>query len=322
VRRPHFGRINTRAQGADSDINFVRVKLLHNPKAGRAEYSKKKLIAALRQAGHQVSYKSTKERGWTKNLASREDLILVAGGDGTVGKVAHKLIGRRTPLAILPTGTANNLAHTLGFTEPTQELINRLHFGEPTGFDVGVAVGPWGERHFFEATGAGLLADYLRQPKPKIQELSREEEMRWHVFHLRKLLGNYPARQWKLTVDGKKITGPFLMLEAMNVRSVGPALHLAPKARTEDGLFELIIVREEDRDALMDYLGRRFQSRHKVPLGLPILRFRKLRIRCRRTHFHIDSESWPAKKKELDRPVKVEIRIKPSALMISRLTRD
>lgn len=218
---------NTRACATHYDIKFVRVTLLHNPRAGRAEYSKKKLKRALREAGHKVSYQSTKERGWKGSLAAAKDLILVAGGDGTVGKVAHKLIGRTTPLAILPTGTANNLARSLGFTDSMQELINHLHFGRPAGFDVGVAQGPWGRRRFFEAAGAGLLAEYLQMPKPESRDLSREEEMKWHVVHLRKLLRSYPPFQWRLTIDGRRLGGRFLMLEAMNVCSVGPALQLA-----------------------------------------------------------------------------------------------
>jgi len=128
----------------------VRVTLLQNPKAGRAEFSKKKLKRTLRAAGHKVTYQSTRERGWKKSLANSKNLVVVAGGDGTVGKVAQRLIGHRTPLAILPTGTANNLARSLGFTDSVQESIEQLRNGQPVGFDVGVARGPWGERYFFE----------------------------------------------------------------------------------------------------------------------------------------------------------------------------
>ena len=100
--------------------------LLHNPKAGRGEYSEKNLKRALRAAGHKVDYHSTKERGWKKAIASAKGLIVVAGGDGTVGKVARELIGRKTSLSVLPLGTANNLARALGFTRPVRELIEQL----------------------------------------------------------------------------------------------------------------------------------------------------------------------------------------------------
>jgi diacylglycerol kinase family enzyme len=90
--------------------------------------------------------------------------VLVAGGDGTVGKIARHLIGRKIPLSVLPLGTANNLARTLGFHPSVETLIAQLKDGESSKFDVGLARGPWGKRYFFEGAGAGLLAEYLRAP--------------------------------------------------------------------------------------------------------------------------------------------------------------
>lgn len=95
-----------------------------------------------------------------------------------------------------------------------------------------------------------------------------------------------------------------------------------PAARTEDGQLELILVREEERDTLMDYLGRRLQSKHEVPFGLTVLPFRNLKIACRKTPFHIDSDLWPEKGTKPSRATRVEISVKPSALMISRPTKD
>jgi diacylglycerol kinase family enzyme len=143
----------------------MRITLLHNPKAGRKEFTGKQLTAALRDAGHKVTYRSIKGRSWSAAMAKPADLIIAAGGDGTVGKVARRLAGRKTPLSVLPLGTANNLARTLGFDQPVQKLIARIGEGKLKGFDVGLARGPWGSRYVFEGIGAGLLAEYLRLPK-------------------------------------------------------------------------------------------------------------------------------------------------------------
>ena len=72
-------------------------------------------MAALAKAGHQVTYQSTKERGFKKALKQPTDLVLVAGGDGTTAKVASPLVDSGIPLSVLPLGTANNLARALGF---------------------------------------------------------------------------------------------------------------------------------------------------------------------------------------------------------------
>lgn len=316
--RGRFGRTNTRSRGLDYDIKCVRVMLLHNPKAGRGEYSKNKLTRAFRKAGHQVRYRSTKGRGWKRSIKDSKELIVVAGGDGTVGKVAHQLIGRSKPLTILPIGTANNLARSLGFTGSVQELIDQIAAGKAVEFDIGVATGPWGRRYFFEAAGAGVLAEYLRLPRPDKGDLSREEEMTWHVVRMLRLLRSYRPFKSRLSVDGRRREGSFLMLEAMNVTSAGPALKLAPRARTGDGQLDLILVRKGDRERLIEYLGQRVRGKSVAATRLPVVHFRKLTIESFRRPFHIDSEPWPGKGEKPSGPLKVELEIEKSALLIHR----
>src|SRR5262245_31057092 len=95
----------------------MRVTLIHNPGAGDDKQpSKGQLEALIREAGHDVRYQSVREQGWSKVLKKAADLIAVAGGDGTVGKVARRLIGRGIPIAVLPVGTANNISRTLAAT--------------------------------------------------------------------------------------------------------------------------------------------------------------------------------------------------------------
>src|SRR5262245_27837869 len=93
-----------------SEFRSVRVTLMHIPAAGgESQPARDELLALLVRAGHRVRYQSVRERGWTRALEARADLVAVAGGDGAVGRVARRMVGRREPLAILPTGTANNL---------------------------------------------------------------------------------------------------------------------------------------------------------------------------------------------------------------------
>ncbi len=61
---------------------------MHNPKAGDAKHGKKELMAALAKAGHHAIYQSTKKSDYKKALKKSTDLVIAAGGDGTVAKVA------------------------------------------------------------------------------------------------------------------------------------------------------------------------------------------------------------------------------------------
>src|SRR6266498_4685466 len=102
----------------------MKVTLLHNPYAGDADQpSGDEILSLIRSAGHSAVYQSSKEPGWEKALEEAADIVAVAGGDGTVGKVAKRLIGNHTPIAVLPLGTANNIATALNLTDPPIEHL-------------------------------------------------------------------------------------------------------------------------------------------------------------------------------------------------------
>lgn len=299
----------------------MRITLIHNPKAGDAKHGKRQLMAALAKAGHHATYQSTKEPGLRKALQEPTDLVLVAGGDGTTAKVAYRLVDSGVPLGVVPLGTANNLARALGFVASPEEIIARLEGGKKRAFDVGLAYGPWGERYFFEGAGGGLLADYVRAAKkdrkkhPKLKKLSKEQEMARHGALLRRMLHDYRARQWKIEIDGKDISGRYILWEAMNIHSVGPALYLAPRAATRDGRFDFACARPADRALLAKHFDARVAGR-KSNSPLPARKFRELRVVWNDSTLHLDDKLWPDKKQSQKSSSEIKITIKHSALII------
>src|SRR6185436_18057135 len=102
----------------------MRITLIHNADAGSANGDAGALVEMLRDAGHTVRYQAYKREGWKRALEEPADAIAVAGGDGTIGKVAKRIAGRGIPIAPLPAGTANNIARTLGLNgRPDEELV-------------------------------------------------------------------------------------------------------------------------------------------------------------------------------------------------------
>ena len=299
----------------------MRITLIHNPNAGDAEHGEKQLMAALAKAGHHATYQSTKERGFKKALKQPTDLVLAAGGDGTTAKVAARLVDSGIPLSVLPLGTANNLARALGFLASAEEIIARLEGGTKRAFDVGLASGPWGEEYFFEAAGGGLLADYVRAAKKEAKKnketrkLSKEQEMARHSALLRRMLHDYPARQWKIEIDGKDISGRYILWEAMNIRSVGPALYLAPGAATKDGRFDFACARQADCARLAKHFDARVAGK-KSNSPLPTRKFRELRIVCKGSTIHLYDKLWTDEKESAKSSNEIRITVKPSALII------
>ena len=125
-RLPDTGPEKARFPVSDSPSRLMRAILVHNPTAGTASHTAEQLTTILKEAGYSdVMYCSTKERQHKRALLSIADLVLIAGGDGTIAKVIRCLPQNDIPVAILPLGTANNVARSIGLhTDP--ELAARM----------------------------------------------------------------------------------------------------------------------------------------------------------------------------------------------------
>jgi len=295
----------------------MRVLLIHNPKAGDRKHGKKQLLWSLKKNGLQEFYQSIKERGWEKAFKKPVDVVIAAGGDGTVHETAWKIMDSGIPLAILPLGTANNLARSLGFTGSVDEILQSLHCGKSQAFDVGVARNGSQRDYFLEAASGGLFADYFPAAEANKKEgASPEEELREHLSLLRELVFNYRARHWKMSIDGKDISDRYILWGAMNIRSAGPALHLAPKAKTNDGRLDFVAVREDERRDFIEHVDTHLSGRkNRVPL--PVRKFRELKVTSVPGGMHLDGEPWPRKNKKNGKARgKVEITVKRAALLV------
>jgi hypothetical protein len=133
----------------------VRTIVLHNPTAGSGDVSAEDLLAALTAGGIASRYCSTKQPDFADALGEPADLIVAAGGDGTVLEVISHVRDRSIPIAILPLGGANNIARSLGMaTDPLGIARAGWRETEVLRLDVGTAAGPWGERLFVESVGS------------------------------------------------------------------------------------------------------------------------------------------------------------------------
>ncbi|HEY3076185.1 MAG TPA: diacylglycerol kinase family protein [Burkholderiales bacterium] len=283
----------------------MRVTLIHNPGAGRQHAGDAaKLRKFLGDAGHEVRYQSAKEDDWKRALKKAADLVVVAGGDGTVAKVTRRMVGRGVPVGVLPSGTANNIARALGLVErPFEELVRGWERPRRVKLDVGIAAGPWGERYFVESVGAGLFAGLLASPSRK--ELKKAKKGKAAVESALRRLSKAAARCEPLEVtaalDGRDISGRYLLLEAVNLPYVGPNLHLAHDSQPGDGQFDVVLVTEDERERLLYYLEHWQENRERLGM-LPTRRGRRLQIEWTGFALHIDDKLQPkatAKPKEI-----------------------
>src|SRR5437868_10649078 len=91
-----------------------RAILIHNEKAGDKRHEREALVDLLERAGYSVSYFTAKQCDLGEALGHPAEVIVSASGDGTVASVVLDAISDRQPSAVLPIGTANNIATSLG----------------------------------------------------------------------------------------------------------------------------------------------------------------------------------------------------------------
>ncbi|HTR58625.1 MAG TPA: diacylglycerol kinase family protein [Casimicrobiaceae bacterium] len=237
----------------------MRVALIYNPKAGAERTTGEELGDLIRAGGHDVARHSSKDDHLAALLDERPELVAVAGGDGTVSKVVTIVMGRDIPLAVLPTGTANNIARTLGVARIAlaRQIAAWPHWRR-TPLNVGLARGPWGSRHFVESTGMGLLAWSIPQADSSAM-LHHMDGAQRKLAYVRKMLADRleraPLLRCKASLDGKDVSGDYVLLEAMNIRSIGSRLALAPDADPGDGLLDLVAVSSTNAKKLRKHLA-------------------------------------------------------------------
>lgn len=274
----------------------MRVTLIHNPGAGKqGKGFGDELVAMLRAAGHQVRYRSSKDDGWKRALKKRADLVVVAGGDGTVGRVTRRMVGRGVPVTLLPCGTANNIARTLGLIErPFEELVRGWERARRVKLDVGIAAGPWGERYFIEGVGAGLFADLLANPASEKEKKRRKRSggVDGALRRLRDAAERCEPLEVAARLDGKDISGRYLLFEAVNLRYVGPNLHLAADSKPGDGCLDVVVVTEAERERLVHYLDTWQENPERLAM-LPSVRGARLQIDWPGFALHIDDKLKP-----------------------------
>lgn len=200
------------------------------------------LMARLRACGRHV------QLGDPERDASLPDplaeLVLVAGGDGTVSKAARLLSRSGVPMAILPSGTANNIAASLGVAQ-TDDPIRALS-GDLRSIDLGLAQGPWGDRIFLESLGIGALASAERTVHEAAERrggYGAEGKIEEGRRAIAAVLARPSAVEGLVRPPGGDVLpqGPLVFVEVCNVGRIGPALLLVPDADASDGAFDVVL---------------------------------------------------------------------------------
>jgi diacylglycerol kinase (ATP) len=270
------------------------VQLIHNPGAGDQKFDGGDLLRLLQKNGYDCGYLSTKQEAWKENM-TKKDLLIIAGGDGTVRKVAgqileNRLLDKPEQLAILPFGTANNIARTLHITDDIQKNILSWKRGRTKACDIGEVGNLRGENFFLESFGFGVFPYLMLEMKKLDNDLNSPEEsmnLAWELLH--RIILSYDARQCDFEIDGVAYSGKFLLVEIMNTPFIGPNLQISPLSDPGDGEFEMVLVAEQHKEKLAKYVAGKLNGQEEL-FSFQTIKGKKIKISWEGSHVHLDDQ--------------------------------
>jgi diacylglycerol kinase (ATP) len=197
--------------------------------------------------------------------------IIAAGGDGTINEVVNGLMlapvgPAACRLGLLPLGTGNDLAHTLGLPTDIEAACRRIAAGQTRSIDVGLVNG----RYFINNAAVGL------EPLVPLSQ----QRMRWlkgpgrYVVAALKTIAQAQSWDMRLEWDTGGYAGPLLLVSVGNGRRTGGAFYLTPQARPDDGQFDFVYGARMSRLKMLALLPRLFNGSH---LGHPLVGYHRTR---------------------------------------------
>jgi lipid kinase YegS len=227
-----------------------KVQLILNGKAAGHD-ALRTAVARQREAGHGIEVRVTSEKGDARRFvaeAGEVDLLIAAGGDGTLNEVVHGLMDlstvARPVLGVVPLGTANDFATGCGIPRDPEEALAICMEGKGVPVDVGKANEHW----FLNAASIGFGAEVTATTPPELKRLLGHAAYTVMGAILATNLHHY---QGKLTLPDREIAGSGPVAIVGNGRQAGGGVQVTPRACIDDGLLDVLAVREIPALALL-----------------------------------------------------------------------
>jgi YegS/Rv2252/BmrU family lipid kinase len=272
-----------------------RAVVIVNPLSGRGRQpSQIDQHAALARAvlgahGFDVRIRPTTRGGDAQEFAQEAasagcDVVVAWGGDGTVNEAARALVFAGVPLAIVPAGSGNGLAADLGIPFNPRKALEIAAAGRTLRIDAGQV----DESYFFNIAGIGVDAVIATR------FAQRGRSQRGFAGYLQLSGGEllrYRCQTYHITLDGESSEHRALLVAIANGRQYGNRLLIAPGARLDDGLFEVVIVEDLSLFGIAARLPSLFRGTLTSGRGVSMRAARTIRIRAPGPiPFHVDGE--------------------------------
>jgi diacylglycerol kinase (ATP) len=216
--------------------------IVFNPAAGRRRaHLLWRVLDVMVANGIRIELTETQAAGDAEALARRAaargaNLIVAAGGDGTIAEVANGLIGSHARLGVIPLGTANVLAHELGLPFAPRAVAAALAFGRTRPLWPGLARGPDHSRLFVQMLGLGFDAQVVHRLPRRLKRFCGRGA---YVLQSARELVRYSFTPVRLRLDGAETEAATVIVT--KGRFYGGRYLLAPEARPDQPGFSVVL---------------------------------------------------------------------------------
>jgi YegS/Rv2252/BmrU family lipid kinase len=224
---------------------------------------------------------------WPMQFNSFTDVFIV-GGDGTLNYFINQYFGIQIPLVIFKGGTGNDFHWLLYGNQQLTEQLETVLNAEPKPVDIGKC----NERYFINGVGIGFEGAVVKALTGKQK---RPGKTSFFITILKKIF-TYRLKNYTIISAEENVTGKKLLVDISNGRRAGGGFHIAPEAKADDGLFDIIIADALNAFQCLRYLPVIEKGKHLHLSFIHHFQTKKLLVESDSVvQYHLDGEYGEAK---------------------------
>ncbi|HEV3059899.1 MAG TPA: diacylglycerol kinase family protein [Vicinamibacterales bacterium] len=292
----------------------MSVAIIINPISGGARPGAARVraqiaLSAVDRHGDRAEVFVTERPGHARALAKAAArrgvrLVLAWGGDGTVNEIASALAFDSVPLGIIPSGSGNGLARELGISRRPDRAIAAALAAAPRAIDLGELDG----RLFVNVAGIGIDAYVAAQ-------FNGGGNLRRGLIGYARITGralfSYAPQAYRIASDHARFDTRAVVVTIANGAQYGNNARIAPDARVDDGLLDLVVVEERSRWETLRHVPKLFNGQAARVPGYRTTRIRRATIESDDPMpFHVDGEP-------VQGGTSLKVRVHPGALLVA-----
>ncbi|WP_353933206.1 lipid kinase [Okeanomitos corallinicola TIOX110] len=255
--------------------------LLVNPHARKGQKFLSTAVDCLNTLGFHVIQASTENPQQLgdviRHYQQQIDLVIVGGGDGTLNAAVDAIVETQLPLGILPLGTANDLARTLGIPNSLPEACQIIAAGQLRRIDLGCVNG----KYFFNVASLGLSVNIT-------QKLTKEVKRRWGVFAYAaaafQVIWKSRPFQAEIRTPGQSFHVKTVQIAVGNGRYYGGGMAVFHDARIDDQRLDLYSLEVHHWWQMIPLLPAIRQGKHIHWRGVRAIQGREIQIYTRKPY--------------------------------------